>query len=157
MIILQKLKPQLSSSFSFLLLQVCSGGTHESALRLFRSAKSKKTCQNYQRELKNLRTYDSDGTDDLEPVLISYSPVILFTEHWLFFLFLFGPLSHLEGNEKNTMSKYSPHFCIFIRCYLSWIGQITSGTVLGRDVIGSQPGVTAVCAVWPRSTTNPIS
>lgn len=99
---------------------------------------------------------------------ISYSPVILFTEHWLFFLFLFGPLSHLKENEKGERkkktkikqeiskraSKYTPHIRIFIHCNLNWIGQITSGTVLGRNVIGSQPGVTAVCAVWPHLKEN---
>lgn len=53
--------------------------------------------------------------------------------------------------KKGGMSKYSPLFCIFIRRYLSWIGQITSGSALGRDVIGSQPGVRAV---WPRSKDN---
>lgn len=34
------------------------------------------------------------------PPIIRYSPVMLFTEHWLFFLFLFGPLSHLREREK---------------------------------------------------------
>lgn len=32
-------------------------------------------------------------------------PDILFTEHWLFFLFLFGTSGHLEGQEERPRVK----------------------------------------------------
>lgn len=56
------------------------------------------------------KMYDSDGFNNLvfDSHPLSYSPVTLFTEHWLFFLFLFGPLSHLrEQNrgERETTKK----------------------------------------------------
>lgn len=39
------------------------------------------------------------STDVWREAGASYLPVILFTEHWLFFLFLFGPLSHLRERK----------------------------------------------------------
>lgn len=65
--------------------------------------------------------------------IIRYSPVMLFTEHWLFFLFLFGPLSHLREREKREgqreergkrkSNKQRCIFCIRIHYKSNWIGR----------------------------------
>lgn len=67
------------------------------------------------------------------PPIIRYSPVMLFTEHWLFFLFLFGPLSHLREREKQEgqreergkrkSNKQRCIFCIRIHYKSNWIGR----------------------------------
>lgn len=70
-------------------------------------------------ERVSLSPSSKKGSDKVKgPVgTIRYSPVILFTEHWLFFLFLFGPLSHLREkknrNEGTSATFLHLHMMLF--------------------------------------------